>query len=211
MPTFGYALPVEDGWLVEETVLAARPAVDPDRLRPLLARRLEWSSDELDRRGRRVERVRIPMGVGPPRARPTSRLVAFGATAGMIHPATGYSLGHAVRQAPVVADVIARTLSEGRPARAVARAAYRAMWPKSRLYGRFLYQYGAQIVARFDAEMQAQFFRTFFHLPTSASSAYLSGDAGAFAVANAMWSVFLKASWPLRARLSTGSLPALTG
>ena len=37
--TFAYSLPVADGWLVEETVLAARPAVEPVALVPLLAAR----------------------------------------------------------------------------------------------------------------------------------------------------------------------------
>ena len=39
-PTFVYALPVADGWLVEETVLAARPAFGADQLLRRLAARL---------------------------------------------------------------------------------------------------------------------------------------------------------------------------
>ena len=38
-PTFCYVVPVADGWLVEETVMAARPAVDPASLRDRLAAR----------------------------------------------------------------------------------------------------------------------------------------------------------------------------
>ncbi len=35
--TFCYSLPVRDGWLIEETVLAARPAIEPIALLPRLA------------------------------------------------------------------------------------------------------------------------------------------------------------------------------
>ncbi len=45
--SFAYALPVADGWLVEETVLAARPAVEPVALLARLAARLGRHPDEL--------------------------------------------------------------------------------------------------------------------------------------------------------------------
>jgi len=45
--TFCYSLPTTDGWLVEETVLAARPAVDPISLLPRLAARLGCDAEDL--------------------------------------------------------------------------------------------------------------------------------------------------------------------
>ncbi len=65
VPTFCYALEVADGWLVEETVLAAQPAIEPIALLPRLARRLGVPSDQLLDRAVRTEYVRIPMGVEP--------------------------------------------------------------------------------------------------------------------------------------------------
>ncbi len=65
--TFVYSLPVADGWLVEETVLAARPAIDPLELVPRLAARLNTDPDALLSSAVRTESVRIPMGGARPR------------------------------------------------------------------------------------------------------------------------------------------------
>ena len=93
--TFCYALPVHDGWLVEETVLAARPAVEPIALLPRLAARLGRHPDDLLAESLRTEYVRIPMG--GPRPVADQPVVAFGAAAGYVHPATGFSIASSIR------------------------------------------------------------------------------------------------------------------
>ena len=60
--TFAYSIPVHDGWLVEETVLAARPTVEPISLLARLAARLGRHPDTLLGDAVRSEYVRIPMG-----------------------------------------------------------------------------------------------------------------------------------------------------
>ncbi|MGH9271115.1 MAG: lycopene cyclase family protein, partial [Ilumatobacteraceae bacterium] len=61
-PTFCYVVPVDDGWLVEETVLASREPVDPGWLADRLAVRLGADAPPRDRAAGRVEVVHIPMG-----------------------------------------------------------------------------------------------------------------------------------------------------
>ena len=103
--TFAYSVPVHDGWLVEETVLAARAAVEPISLLARLAARLGRHPDSLLGNAVRSEYVRIPMGASI--VTPSSVAVPFGAAAGYIHPATGFSVGASLRAVPRVAVAIA--------------------------------------------------------------------------------------------------------
>ncbi len=96
--TFCYSLPMRDGWLVEETVLAARPAVEPIALLPRLAARLGRHPDSLLADAVRTEYVRIPLGGARPG--PDQPIVAFGAAAGYVHAATGFSVAASIRAAP---------------------------------------------------------------------------------------------------------------
>jgi len=104
-PTFAYAVPLAGGWLLEETVLAGRPLGDPTALRGRLIRRLGPNGEQVVDGALRTETVTIPMG-GPI---PTGRepVVRFGAAAGYVHPATGYSVAASLRAAPRVAAAIA--------------------------------------------------------------------------------------------------------
>ena len=89
-------MPVADGWLVEETVLAGATgggAGRPARLVSLLGSGGIPTSSWPAPCAREV--VRIPMG-GPLPA-PDQTVVAFGAAAGYIHPATGYSIAGSLR------------------------------------------------------------------------------------------------------------------
>ena len=60
--TFCYVVPVVDGWLVEETVLAARPAIDPASLRERLIVRLGNNGRAVVDAATRVETVAVPLG-----------------------------------------------------------------------------------------------------------------------------------------------------
>ena len=84
--TFAYSMPVRDGWLVEETVLAARPAVEPISLLARLAARLGRHPDTLLGDAVRSEYVRIPMGA--PIAAPAAGQPGCGAVRGGrgLHP-----------------------------------------------------------------------------------------------------------------------------
>ncbi len=115
--TFLYAVPLPDGRvLLEETSLARRPGLPFAELRDRLLARL--AGHGIDPGDADVERVRFPVDAGPVAG--SGRVVAFGAAAGLTHPATGYGVADALRLAPRVADAIAT---------GGAAAARRVVWP----------------------------------------------------------------------------------
>ena len=213
VPTFVYAFPVVDGWLVEETVLAG-PAVDPDCLLPRLASRLGESVEHLLERAVRVERVRIPMGAPVPtragRGHATTAgmaTVRFGAAAGMIHPATGYSVASSLRAVGRVADAVVERLDRsGQIDRAGDIAAVSdAVWPRSLRRTRRLHDFGLEVLVGLDAAEIRSFFQAFFELPTDRWAAYLRIDTPPTELARVMSSLFVQADWPLRRQLVTGN------
>lgn len=161
-PTFLYAMPSSATQVfVEETSLIAPSALPFPLLRARLLRRLEG----LGLRPRAVlaeERCAFSMG-GPMPAR-DQPLLGFGAAAGMVHPATGYQLSRALREAAPFAAALAAGLEAGGPAGAAQRGwaylwrpAMRAQWAAFSL--------GAQALQTLSqAELQG-FFDAFFELP----------------------------------------------
>ncbi|MEX2626687.1 MAG: lycopene cyclase family protein [Ilumatobacteraceae bacterium] len=206
-PSFCYVVPVHDGWLVEETVLAAAPAVAPAALRARLAARLGPEGPALLGGAIRSEEVRIPMGlplpVVPrprPRTRPRTRSrpagggpVPFGAAAGFVHPATGYSVAASLRAAPRVAQVIA-----------AGGDVWSAVWPRPHRRARALHDYGLDALLRLDGGDTAAFFDAFFELPDERWAAYLRVDVTPREVAGVMRQVFGRAPWRVRRRLAAG-------
>ena len=185
-PSFAYAVPTPDGWLVEETVLAAQPPVEPQLLRERLAARI---GADVVATARRVEEVRIPMGAPLPRR--TGRVVPFGAAAGYVHPATGYSVAASLRAAHRVAVAIT---SGG--------DVWEAVWPAAHRRARRLQRYGLDVILGLDADEIGAFFDAFFDLPVDVWSAYLRVDTTPGDVARAMAGVFSAAPARLRRRLA---------
>ncbi|MFN3254114.1 MAG: lycopene cyclase family protein [Ilumatobacter sp.] len=196
--TFAYALPVHDGWLVEETVLAAHPPVDPERLAARLAARLGLSEAALRSSARRVESVDIAMG-GPLPDRSNS-IVGYGAAASMIHPATGYSIATSLTHADRVAAAIAEQVSDSAGVVDVP-AIWEAIWPRSSLQTRVLHDYGLDVLLELDPDDVRSFFAAFFDLPVERWAAYLRIDTPPSATASIMLSMFRAAPWRLRRRL----------
>ncbi|MEM8618969.1 MAG: lycopene cyclase family protein [Actinomycetota bacterium] len=197
VPTFCYALGVADGWLVEETVLAAQPAIEPVALVPRLARRLGVPSDDLLDRAVRTEYVRIPMGVAPTQR--TGSVVVMGAGAGYGHPATGFSVAASLRAASRVASAIADADGHGDD---IVDAAADAVWPRSMRRTRALHDLGLSVLLELDQAGVRQFFDRFFELPTEQWAAYLRIDAEPRQVSAAMLGLFRKAPWSLRRRVA---------
>jgi lycopene beta-cyclase len=202
--TFCYALPVHDGWLVEETVLAARPAVEPIALLPRLAARLGRHPDDLLADAVRTEYVRIPMG--GPRPVADQPVVAFGAAAGYVHPATGFSIASSIRASARVADAIAGALASA-PAPAAVDVApiAEAVWPSALRRTRQLHEYGLETLLRLDDDGVRQFFGAFFDLPTEEWRRYLRIDAEPTDVVRVMTELFRSSSWSMRRRLMVGN------
>ncbi len=190
-PSFGYAVPVADGWLVEETVLAARPPVPPADLAARLTARVG------EHTAGRAELVTIPVGGRlPPRRGPVPR---FGAAAGYAHPATGYSVAASIRAAPRVAAAIARSCRiAGRPEPARVWA---AVWPAPLRRTRRLHAYGLEVLLRLDQDQLATFFDTFFELPVEVWAPYLRVDATPREVTRTMTAMLRRLPPGLRRRL----------
>ncbi|MBC6449943.1 lycopene cyclase family protein [Actinokineospora xionganensis] len=187
LATFLYAVPLPGGRvLLEETSLAARPGVARDVLASRLRSRGVTLTDE-------TEWVRFALDLGPPRG---GDAVAFGAAGGMIHPATGYSLGDALTVAPQVAAAIAGALPEG-PAK--ARAAARAtVWPPAARVVHGLRARGLCTLTALPAERFPAFFDTFFALPADLRDAYLTGRDDMRGTTAAMAAMFRDVPWRIR-------------
>lgn len=201
-PSFLYAVPLPGGrTLLEETSLARRPGLPvPDlaaRLTGRLAAAGVAAGDAVD-----VERVRFAVDVPP--ARPRPGVAAFGVAAGMMHPATGYSVGDALVAAPAVADALADALPLG--ADAAARAAHAAVWTPAARRVRRLRDWGLRALLGLPPARVPQFFDAFFSVAEGRQRAYLSGRDDVGGTAGAMTAVFLAASWPVRAAMAVGSL-----
>jgi lycopene beta-cyclase len=195
-PTFLYVLALPDGrWLVEETSLARAQPVGADTLRLRLVARL---GVDLTARAEHVEHVSIPMAPGLPNR--GQAVVGFGAAAGYIHPATGYSVAASLRAAPRVAQALVAAVRLDDPAQR-ALAAWNAVWPADQRRARALHDYGLGVLLRMSADELSGFFGAFFDLPTEQWSAYLRVDTSAAAVSRTMTAMFRSVPWHLRRRL----------
>lgn len=182
--TFLYAVPLPDGrTLLAETCLARRPGLGFGELRERLNARVGPVDGP-------VERVRFPLDVPPPR-RSARGAVPFGAAAGLVHPATGFSLGDTFRLAPVVADTIGRG----------GRAVRRVLWPERARVGYRLRRRGLATLLSLTAAEHEEFFDLFFALPDHLQRAYLSGRTDPAGTATAMAALFRAAPAHLRRKM----------
>lgn len=172
-PSFLYAMRLPGGLLfLEETVLAARPAVPAETLERRLRERIRRlgvpEGPVLER-----EHCWIPMGGPLPDRR--QRTIGFGGAGAMVHPATGYMLTRALAAAPGLAAAVAGTLGApgASPANA-ARAAWEAVWPDGQVRRWLLFRYGIEVLLRLDRDRTADFFRAFFALPDAEWDGYLN-------------------------------------
>jgi lycopene beta-cyclase len=202
--TFCYSLPVNDGWLVEETVLAARPAIEPIALLPRLAARLGRHPDSVLADALRTEYVRIPLGGSRPSTE--QPIVAFGAAAGYVHAATGFSVAASIRAAPRVAAAIAMTLNSAAGVVDSGPVA-EAVWPAPMRRTRVLHDFGLDVLLGLDDDEVRAFFDGFFDLGIDDWSSYLSIDTPPKQVSAVMARLFRSSSWQMRRRLA-GRNPA---
>ncbi len=202
--TFCYSLPVRDGWLVEETVLAARPAIEPIALLPRLAGRLGRHPDSLLANAVRTEYVRIPLGGSRPHL--GQPVVAFGAAAGYVHAATGFSVAASIRAAPRVAAAVVTALAAG-PGVIDSGPVAEAVWPAPLRRTRVLHDYGLDVLLGLDDDEVRAFFDAFFDLPVEDWSAYLRVDTSPTEVSAVMARLFRSSTWSVRRRLA-GRNPA---
>lgn len=204
-PTFLYAMDLGAGrFFVEETSLAHAPAVPFDQLRGRLHRRLaHWGCPVTAIE--HEEFCLFPMNMPVPyRNQP---VLGYGGAASMVHPASGYQVGAALRYAPVVARTLANALqaSDATPVR-VVRAGWEALWPQARLRNHRLYLFGLQTMLTFDTVQLQRFFATFFRLPRAQWAGYLSNTLTTPEVMQTMLTLFLRAPGDVRSGLMAAAL-----
>ncbi len=198
--SFGYLLDRGDGSvLVEETVLAGPRVRGVMRvLRRRLAARIAangWVVEQaLDE-----ELVAIPLDIGPRRSR--GGILPVGVAAGLVHPATGYSVTAALRTAPDVADAVAGALAAGLPPARVAAAGSAALWTGPALAAQSALARGMRTTLVQGPAGTSAFFAAFFALPVPVWSGYLAQPVGAAGVAAAMTRLWLSLPTPDATRL----------
>jgi lycopene cyclase-like protein len=199
-PTFLYAMDFGEGvFFAEETSLALAPAVPYDVLKDRLLRRLAL-------RGITVEEVQheefclFPMNLPLPDLQ--QRVVAFGGSAAMVHPASGYMVGALLRRAPALADAIAAGLQQpDRSANQLARSAWEALWPLELQRKHALYRFGLEKLMRFSEPQLRAHFRTFFGLPQEQWYGFLTNTLSLPQLIAAMVRLFVVAPWSVKAGL----------
>ncbi|XP_039031725.1 lycopene epsilon cyclase, chloroplastic-like [Hibiscus syriacus] len=167
-PTFLYAMPMSSTRVFfEETCLASKDAIPFDLLKKKLMLRLETM-------GIRILKVHeeewsyTPVGGSLPNTE--QKILAFGAAASMVHPATGYSVVRSLSKAPNYASVIANILKKGhsnglltseRNNGNISMHAWNTLWPQEKKRQRAFFLFGLALILQLDIEG----IRTFFHLP----------------------------------------------
>lgn len=181
-PTFLYAVPLgPNRVLLEETSLARAPGLPLAELRLRLHARLAAHGI---RPPAEEERVRIPMDA------PRAHGRAFGAAAGLVHPATGYSVAASLRLAPVVAEAIAAGAPED------------VLWSPSAKAVHALRERGLDVLLALPPPRVPEFFRAFFDLPAENQRSYLSQRDDLGGTVRAMAALFRASPWSMRARMA---------
>lgn len=175
VPSFLYVLPVnKDVVFVEETCLVARVQVPFDELKRRLYRRMtRMGMPIVEEDIIEVEASWIPLGGTPPVV--PQRTIAYGAAAGMVHPASGYSVVNSIRTAPKVAKAMAAGLKEGGEIEA-SRRAWDVLWGAEQRRQIGFYQFGMELLMSLRIEQMRNFFSTFFALPTDLSRGFLGNS-----------------------------------
>ncbi len=195
-PTFLYAMDLGDGvFFVEETSLALAPAVPFPLLRERLQRRLAHRGVAL-REIQHEEFCLFPMNPALPDLQ--QRVVGFGGSASMVHPASGYLVGGLLRRAPALADAVAAGLAQGLRGEPLSRAAWQGLWPASLRWRHAFFRFGLEKLMRFDEARLRHHFATFFSLPSEQWYGFLTNTLEPPQLLAAMVRLFGLAPWDVR-------------
>ncbi|MCB8985582.1 MAG: lycopene cyclase family protein, partial [Ardenticatenaceae bacterium] len=125
-PTFLYAMDLgDDVYFVEETSLACYPAIPYAVLQRRLEQRLAYHGIAVTA-VQHVEHCLFPMNLPLPYL--DQPVMGYGGAASLVHPASGYQVGAALRYALEVARAIAQALdAPGQSPAGAARAAWQAL------------------------------------------------------------------------------------
>tara|TARA_B100000579_G_C22663076_1_gene771886 strand:- start:328 stop:987 length:660 start_codon:yes stop_codon:yes gene_type:complete len=173
-PSFLYAMDLgNDTYFVEETSLAYSPPLS----KKILEKRLY---SRLSHRGICVKEIiheencLFPMNLPLPAL--NQSLLAFGGSASMVHPASGYMVGALLRRAPTLAKTLAKAISTSPDlsSSSLAELGWKSLWNPELVKRHKLYQFGLKRLMSFDEELLRQFFIAFFKLPKNDWSGFLA-------------------------------------
>lgn len=199
-PTFLYAMDLgSDRYFVEETSLAHAPAVPFEILKARLHRRLAHQGCAVAE-VTHEEYCLFPMNMPVPYL--DQPVLGYGGAGSMVHPASGYQVGAALRLATPLAQILAQALAarNASPQR-VARAGWETLWSQERLRKHQLYLFGLQTLLSLNEAQLQQFFARFFRLSVRLWSGYLSNTLTTAEVMQTMGRIFLAAPMQLRRAL----------
>lgn len=184
-PTFCYIMPLaKDEVFLEETVLVSRPGASSQDLEKRLFKRmtaLGFDNDKVEIL--EDERAAIPMGGTDPQV--PQRTLGFGATASLVHPASGYMVARAMEIAPKVADNLAPQLKKIREQQPTAESlgvaldemttkGWDAVWPTDDRRQRDFMHFGFELLCLLNPQELRDFFTGFFKLPDGLWEHFLS-------------------------------------
>ena len=203
-PTFLYAMDLGNGvFFVEETSLALDPPLPKLTLKHLLETRLKHR-DSMITEVIHEEHSVIPMNLPLPVLH--QPILAFGGSASMVHPASGYMVGSLFRRAPELAETlaIALALEPLMSSRQLAQQGWSTLWPREQVLRRYLFQFGIDRLMGYDERLLRSFFSSFFALPNNQWSRYLTNTMPLPGLLGVMFRTFLHSPWDLRFRLVLG-------
>ena len=203
-PTFLYAMDLGDGvFFVEETSLALAPGVPYEVLKQRLMQRLEKRGVEITELIHE-EFCLFPMNLPlPDRSQP---VLAFGGSASMVHPASGYMVGSLLRRGPGLARAIADCLKNRElGSAALARCGWQALWPLELVLRHQLYQFGLGRLMGFNESLLRTHFATFFSLPQEDWFGFLTNTLPLSRLMAVMLRLFALSPWELRRGLVLGA------
>ena len=178
-PTFMYAMPIQDNEIFfEETSLVARPAVSFQECKDRCFQRLKYLGIEVEDI-LEEEFCYIPMG-GPLPAK-DQRIIAFGGSAAMVHPSTGFNIARNMMGAGAVAKAVQEGLGsdkEGVNLDQIAASAYNAIWSPANIRQRNFAVFGGDFLMDQNVEGLRGFFDGFFKIPLEYWGGFLAGWPG---------------------------------
>ncbi len=197
-PTFLYAMDFgNDVYFVEETSLACSPPIPWETLKKRLHKRLGHRGVEIQE-VMHEEKCLFPMNLPlPDRNQP---LLAFGGSASMVHPASGYMVGALLRRAPTLAKHLAMDMSfkPDLTSSELATRGWQVLWTPELVQRHRLYQFGLRRLMSFDESRLRKFFATFFRLPREDWSGFLANTLPLPRLIIVMLKLFYISPWKVR-------------
>ena len=173
-PTFLYAMPWDrDYAFFEETSLAGSSNIPIEVLQGRLYLRLA----SLGIRIRSVESVEADsLPLNGPLPDPAARVIGFGAAGGFVQASTGWSVGHSLRLAGPVSELVVAGLGEGLAPEEIARRVYRLVGTPALLRMRRFHLQGGRLFGHIGIRTLSVLMKVFFNAPGNMWKVYLSND-----------------------------------